>query len=152
MRKILSILCVLVMLFSTAFAVAPSPTTAMLIHSNPVCEYVLADQLENFEEILENTIYNEDFIKQLEHYFDQDYEYNLDELLLIEVLPYNDYVVWHFSELYDQDAIVYSVLTDMNYHIYSVLAGEPLRDGSVLYDFNPIEGGTYYMLTFSNIE
>lgn len=152
MRKILSILLVFVMLFSTAFAAAPSPTTAMLIHSNPACEYVLADQLENWDEIVANTFENEDFMNILkEHYFNPDYSYFLDEFLMIEVLPYNDYVVWHFAEQYEREARIYAVLVNMDYEIYSVLVGDPLLDGTVLFDFNPIEGGTYYMLVFSDI-
>lgn len=151
MRKILSILLMFTMLFSIAFA-APSPTNIRLIYSNPACEYVLADQLENWDEIVVNILENEEFMNILkEQYFDPNYSYFLDDLLLIEVLPYNDYVVWHFAEHYEREAHIYAVLVDMNYEIYNVLVGDPLRDGTVLFDFNPIEGGTYYMLVFSDI-
>lgn len=117
------------------------------VRSNPICEYVYSDQ---WPEVYEHIINKEDFWNRITWRFSK--PCYLNECLYAEVLPYNTNIIWHFSQSFTDLDEIYIVLVNQDYIITNILEGTPLPDGSVLFDFSTVAGGTYYFFEISTLE
>lgn len=136
--KIISLLICLISLFSGGRAPVYGPPGP--ISSNPVCEYVYT-----------NNTFEETAREHVEWRF-TDSKCHLDECLYVNVLPYNTNVIWTFSQPFMEEDEIFIALVDDYGTLLYVLRGTPLPDGNVLFDFSLVDGGTYYLFEFSNVD
>ena len=140
MKKLLSIVTILLLLLT--FARADS-------YSNPACELC---EIEDFDTVLSRTLEDEYYRKiinsQLSNYFITE-PYTLKEKHLINVLPYNDLVIWHLEDYYTIGSKVCMVLINFDFELTNIIKGTPCG-GNVIFDFSLVSGDTYYMFLYSN--
>lgn len=137
MKRLIAILIISLMLSATVFAEPvygpPTPT-----FSNPVCEYIVPDNIDEIYEYIKPQIQCLENLK-------------MDEAFYTLVLPYNTDVIWHFSNPFFEMDTVYIVLVNEQFEVTNILRGHPLPNCTVLFDFSEVEGGVYYFFELSDI-
>ena len=132
MKKFLIILCVLVMIPLYSFA-ANSPTIEATISCKPIIEFKLADQLDEWPEILKRleqvTDETEGFIlfEAVKVFLDKKYE-TIEWMLPIKVTTEHE----PFVLIIDSEAIVKQEISIT-------------ENGNVIVDCTEYESGTYYI-------
>ena len=147
MKYILIIIAALILGFDSAGEPRYGPPNPS-IYSNPVFEYIQSNDVENWKEVEDNTINDQEFMKRIAWRFNGNF--HLDECLYTDVLPYNTDVVWHFSTSFEEEDDVFIVLVNRDYILTNIIKGHPLPDGTVLFDFSLVDGDVYYFFEFSN--
>lgn len=137
MKKFIAFILFILLLSNIAIAEPvygpPTPT-----YSNPVCEYIVPDNINEIYEWIKPQISCLDDLK-------------MDEAFYTLVLPYNTDVIWHFSIPFFEMDTIYIVLVNEQFEVTNILRGHPLPDCTVLFDFSSVEGGTYYFFELSDV-
>ena len=144
MKRVLSFILILILL-NTSYAYAQNYTPSLIlrdtIYSTPATEFQLLDELEDWEEILENlyAIIPEEMI-----------EYRIDECLVFTLSENYNSVIWHLFAFYPQDKNVIAMFVSPQYKIVDFREAIILENGDLQFDYTGLELQKYYMVILTD--